>query len=94
MADRVPADQIETIVGTTRHRQAHYARAVSAERTVYILHSQRCLDSGIDLRDCRFSIALDQGIDQKHWGHYQDVPVAIAVWQSHLIPLPGTEKRP
>ncbi len=42
-----PADQIEQIVGIRRHSQAHFGRAVSAERTVYILHSQRCLDSGI-----------------------------------------------
>ena len=93
MSDLVPADRIEKLVGTSRHRQAHYGRAVSAERTVYVLHSRRCLDSGIDLRDCRFSTALDRGIDEQRWAAYQDVPVVLGVWHDRLIPLPGTEIR-
>lgn len=30
-------------------------------RTITILHSRRCLDSGVDLRDCVFSLALANG---------------------------------
>lgn len=62
MSDLVPTADIERIVGIERHQTAHYARAVSAEETVYILHSHDCKNSGIDLRECRYSIALDRGI--------------------------------
>jgi hypothetical protein len=51
MSDLVPAEDIERIVGAPRHYQAHYGCAVSSEQTVYILHSKRCLGSGIDLRE-------------------------------------------
>lgn len=62
MSDLVPADQIEQIVGARRHKLAHLGRAVSAEQTVYVLHSFACRDSGIDLRTCVYSRALDAGI--------------------------------
>ena len=87
MSGAVPADQIEQIVGIRRHRQAHFGRAVSAEQAVHILHSQRCLDSGIDLRECRFSLALDQGIDRDKWAGREDIPVALGVWGARLIPI-------
>jgi hypothetical protein len=89
MSDLVPAEQIEQIVGVKRHRQVHFGRAVSDERTVYILHSQRCLDTGIDLRDCRFSVALDSGIDEARWGGWADCPVVLGVWHERLVPLQG-----
>ena len=63
MADLVNPDQLEQIVGARCHPTRHQARAVSAEQTVYILHSQECRDSTPDLRDCPFSVALDNGID-------------------------------
>ena len=77
MSDLVPAEDIEGIVGVPRHATEHWARAVSAEQTVYILHSHKCLDSGIDLRDCRFSLALDNGIRQNEWIEDEPVPVEI-----------------
>lgn len=91
MSDLVPAEDIERIVGVARHRKAHYGRAVSAENTVYILHSAECRDSGIDLRDCRFSQALDRGIRTYSWNGFEDVAVALAVWNERLVPLAGTE---
>jgi hypothetical protein len=91
VSDLVPTEDIERIVGIARHRKVHYGRAVSAEETVYILHSRACLDSGIDLRDCRFSVALDEGINMEAWLDMQDVPVALGVWDGRLIPLRGTE---
>ena len=94
MSNLVPAEDIERIVGCPRHRHGHYGRAVSAEQTVYILHSEECLDSGIGLRACRFSVALDLGINPKVWVGYEDVPVALGIWAGRLIPLKGTEKRP
>jgi hypothetical protein len=93
VSDLVPAEDIERIVGCPRHRKAHYGRAVSDEQTVYILHSKECLDSGIDLRKCRFSIALDRGIDLRRWDGYEDIAVALGVWETKLVPLYGTEIR-
>lgn len=73
------ADKIEGIVGAKRHATDHLARAVSAEQRVYVLHSQECSASGIDLRECAFSIALDDGIDLGVWADYQDAPVVVAI---------------
>jgi hypothetical protein len=86
----VPPDHIEEIVGAKRHPSAHYGRAVSTERTVYILHSQACKDSGIDLRKCLFSLALDRGIENAYcWSAWQDVqdrPVRLQTEHGFLIP--------
>jgi hypothetical protein len=87
MTDLVNPAKIEQIVGTNRHRKAHYGRAVSAEQTVYILHSQECVDSGIDLRKCRFSLALDLGIDEYEWSQMEDRPVPLTVSRKRLVPL-------
>jgi hypothetical protein len=57
---------------------------VSAEETVYVLHSQECKDSGIDLRDCEFSIALDRGIPLDRWEHHQDMPVVLSIRDGRL----------
>jgi hypothetical protein len=83
----VSPDDIERIVGVARNYRAHYGRAVSTEQTVYILHSKRCVASGIDLRDCRFSVALDRGIFPDSWADYLDVPVALGVLNNRLVPL-------
>jgi membrane carboxypeptidase/penicillin-binding protein len=79
----VPTDQIEAIVGATRHATDHIGRAVSAEETVYILHSQECRDSGVDLRECPYSSALDEGIDPSTW--VEDAPVRLAIVDGRLV---------
>lgn len=91
MSDLVDPTEIEGVVGVQRHATRHYARAVSAVRTVYILHSQRCKDSGIDLRECLFSQALDNGIDDADWDGWEDQPVRVTINRSkRLIPVvPG-----
>ena len=90
MSAPVPAEQIEAIVGVQRHPDRHYARAVSAVQTVYILHSQECLDSGVDLRECAYSIALDKGIEHfipwSGWRRVQDRPVPVEVFRGWLVP--------
>lgn len=91
MTDLVPADDIERIVGTTRHLVGHYARAVSSIRTVYILHSHQCVAGTPDLRDCYFSWALDNGIRLKDWQHALDIPVEVGVFDDRLIPYGGVE---
>lgn len=86
MSDLVDASDIERIVGVPRHTREHFARAVSAEKTVYILHSHECRDSGIDLRDCPWSLALDRGIDIAEW--VEDQPVRVRVRAGRLVPGP------
>lgn len=88
MSDLVPAEDIEHIVGVTRHRSVHYGRIVQAARRVYVLHSRNCLDSGIDLRDCPYSQALDRGLDERTWSLWVDVPVALRIYGQRLIPIP------
>lgn len=87
MADLVPTEDIERIVGSCRHQTMHIGRAISSEETVYILHSRQCKDSGIDLRDCRLSLALDNGIDRSQWDGYEDRPVALGIIHHRLVPL-------
>ena len=85
MTDIVPADQIEGIVGARRHATHHLGRAVSAEQRVYILHSRACKESGLDLRACSYSAALDLGIDVEAWE--QDVTVSLVIQGGVLVPL-------
>lgn len=88
MTDLVDPVEIETIVGIKRHPARHYARAVSAEQVVYILHSQHCRDSGRDLRECPYSLALDRGIHEKHWSGHEDEAVRVTINRSgRLIPV-------
>lgn len=87
MTNIVPADQIEQIVDARRHRHQHLGRAVSAEQTVYILHSERCRDSGTDLRECPYSRLLDNGIDMHWWQEHQDRAVVLAPYNGRLIPV-------
>lgn len=87
MSDLVATDQIETIVGARRHATGHLARAVSAEQTVYVLHSVQCLTSGVDLRLCEYSLALDRGIDADDWHGWEDAPVVVDMDGGLLVPL-------
>lgn len=88
MSELVPADQVERIVGVPRHATRHFARAVSAQQTVYILHSQRCLDKTDDLRECWFSRALDNGTDVRVWAGHEDVAVRVTINEAQqLIPV-------
>lgn len=84
------ADKIEAIVGAKRHPTDHLGRAVSAEQRVYVLHSEECAASGIDLRECQYSEALDLGIDLGIWGDHEDQPVRLLIDPEHydLLPMP------
>ncbi|MDM2446245.1 hypothetical protein PP556_14620 [Mycobacteroides abscessus] len=87
MSDLVSPDEIERIVGAKRHATMHIGRAVSSDEMVYVLHSQQCKESGIDLRDCPMSLALDLGIERRSWTGYEDRPVALGVVKDRLVPL-------
>lgn len=86
MSDLVPASEIERIVGVDRHPTEHWGRAVSDEQTVYILHSAACLASGIDLRQCDYSVALDNGIELTDWAGREDQPVRLGFDDGWLVP--------
>lgn len=85
MTELVDPDKIENIVGVPRHARAHYARAVSKTKTVYILHSKQCLEEHEDLRNCPFSLALDKGINLRVWT--QDAAVPVRVYEGWLEPI-------
>ena len=87
MSEIVPASEIEQLVGIGRHHAAHYGRAVSAEQTFYILHSQACLRDSFDLRVCDFSLALDRGIDEYEWSDDMDSAVQLVIFKGRLVPM-------
>lgn len=93
MTELVPPEDIERIVGVERHATDHYGRAVAAENRIYILHSQKCKDSGIDLRECKFSLAADEGAKADDWDDYWDdrwdQPVVLGI-ERRLVPW-GTD---
>ena len=90
MSGIVSPDEIEQIVGVTRHATEHWGKAVSAEQTVYVLHSAECRDSGVDLRDCDWSVALDAGIDLDDWIDLEDQPVGLGIRGGRLVPIEVT----
>ncbi|GAB3988819.1 hypothetical protein [Nocardioides marmoraquaticus] len=91
MTNLVPAEDIQRIVGARRHPLFHLGRAASDGETVYILHSKLCRDFGIDLRDCPFSLALDEGIDLLGDDWTEDVPLGLAIVDGRLKPVAHTE---
>ena len=90
MSDIVPTDEVEDIVGAERHEWAHLGRAVSGQQRVYILHSKRCVNEGVDLRDCAYSKALDEGIELGEWEDWEDQLVWLWVFDGRLLPMPTT----
>lgn len=88
MTDLVDPDEIEEIVGVKRRAIEHVGRVVKAEQKIYILHSQQCLDSGIDLRECKFSLALDRGVQPANWvtAERLELPVLLDVIGDLLVP--------
>lgn len=84
MTDLADPTTIEEVVGVPRHWRAHWGRVVSKEETVYILHSKNCLEDNPDLRDCEFSLALDNGININDW--ILDTPVVLDIRDNRLVP--------
>ncbi|AKJ72641.1 hypothetical protein PP301_gp081 [Gordonia phage GMA2] len=83
MTEKVPADQIENIVGAKRHQTQHIGRLIGPEGdgNLYILHSQECRDEFEDLRDCPFSLVLDwYGVFTSAWDGKRDVPVVLDIF--------------
>lgn len=90
MADLVPTDQIEDIVGARRHPFKHLARCDTSAEMVYVLHAAGCVASTSDLRLCRYSRALDNGVDDR-WRGWEDRPVVVAIDPPTLRLVPMAE---
>jgi len=86
VTDLVDQKLIEAIVGRERHPDAHYARLVTGEYTIYVLHSKACLAEHKDLRECRLSLALDKGTNPLWWAGLEDRAVPVTVWAGLLAP--------
>lgn len=90
MSEAVDPTEIEGVVGVARHATDHFVRAVSAEQTVYILHSEKCRAMFADLRECPFSVALDRGIEHPTpwgpWSRLQNRPVRVQIVDGFLMP--------
>ncbi len=91
MTDLVDPTKIEQIVGAQRHPTEHLAKAITDTQIVYILHSQECLGSGIDLRECPYSKSLDEhGLEPLNWAACEDRTVTLEIVGGVLLPLiPG-----
>ena len=81
----VPADTIETIVGTRRKAQQHIARASSEDQQVYILHSALCVKRR-EITECAYTQALEKGINEDVWEDHQDQPVEAVIVNGRLVP--------
>jgi hypothetical protein len=90
-----PSSTIEATVGARRSDTEHLGRAVSDEQRVYVLHSAACVASGIDLRDCEYSQALDRGINPTDWLGQADTPVTLTIDPRYgtLVPVPAHDAK-
>ena len=61
MSERVPASQIEGLVGAHRHRTEHIIRGDFPSGIAYLLHPAACIARYDDLRECPWSRALTRG---------------------------------
>ena len=63
MSERVPASQIEGLVGAHRHPTEHIVRgdSPSGSGVAYIMHPAVCLARYDDVRECPWSLALTRG---------------------------------
>lgn len=77
MTEKIPAWEVEGVVGAKRHPTLHLGRMDTYKGKVYVLHSQECLEKTEDLRDCWFSHALDKGVKPTEWRGYENQPVVL-----------------
>ncbi|UBH06459.1 hypothetical protein K8P10_001970 [Leucobacter sp. Psy1] len=87
MSELVPRSEIEQIVGANRHEVMHIGRLVRAERRVFVLHSEHCVKTHADLRECEHSRALDRRIRRRDWAGLPDRPVALRIVGGRLAPV-------
>lgn len=86
MTSLVPSTEIERLVGAKRQATAHVGRIKTTDDVMHILHSQECKDSGIDLRDCPYSKALDHGLfNIPAWKGFYDMPVTLRLDKNNQL---------
>lgn len=88
MSELVDPQQIEFIVGRDRHLTRHYGRLDPESGYMFILHSQHCVETQDDLRECIYSKALDKGMAPvSGWGEYINRPVHLHINENgYLVP--------
>ena len=80
-----PSD-IEIIVGAKRDETFHIGWFNSPGGIFYILHSQQCVSSEPDLRDCEYSKSLDEHwVDVLEWT--EGVPRFIKLGDGQIEPM-------
>lgn len=88
MTEKVDPQRIEQLVGARRHPAQHRGRWDTSAGQIYILHSGYCLMAFKDLRQCPYSIALDELVrdwsEGSRWDDYPDRPVAL-----YISPITG-----
>lgn len=89
MSSLVNASIVERIVGRERHPILHWARLNPDDQTVTILHSQACIETSTDLRECRFSLAMDRGVDARYVRLTGQPLIAHVDEEGLLAGLPG-----
>lgn len=93
MSTIIPADEVEELVGARRHEFRHIMRYDSLCAELHILHSAVCKDSMADLRDCPFSVALDDGgVKDGDW--WDDEPVFVDLEDGELAPWKSVTMQP
>lgn len=75
---KVDPSEVERIVGHARHATLHLARADTTTGVCTVLHSQECVDSGIDQLECDYSKGLAGGWWEA-WAGFENRPVAVKV---------------
>lgn len=88
MTIQIPAEVALDVVGVDRHPIEHWGKAVSAERLLYILHSESCVEARDDLTECIYSKALDNGIDLERWQGHFDKAALLVIEDWRLVPHP------
>jgi hypothetical protein len=87
VVDRVPASEIETLVGIDRHPVRHYGRADSRAGKFFILHSDECRRAPESITQCEYSLALERGLNEADWYFYEDCPVVLGFDEhDNLVP--------
>lgn len=87
MSKLVPTEEVESVVGATRHQTLHIGRAVTETETLYLLHPHSCKDTGIDLRECEYSLAMDIGINPERWTNFFDQAVFVEIENEMVVPV-------
>lgn len=87
MSKKVDPSAIEKIVGAPRNRKAHFGKLMSDEDRMYIMHSHECVRDNEDLRQCKFSLAMDRNMPEAIWNKYADKTVLLGVMEGALVPL-------